>query len=316
MITHHGIKKSAIHRPVVTIGSFDGVHRGHHALLETLLAVTRELDGQSVVITFDPHPREILYPMERKPGILSTLAEKTALLEQRGVDRLVILPFTRETGQVEYDAFVKHLLVDTVGIQALVVGHDHRLGRGRAGNHENLRRLADEHAFILARQPLVETLGAGVSSTRIRDALLTGNVHLANELLGYRYPLTGTVVPGEHVGRQIGFPTANLRLDDDRKLLPAPGVYAIEATAAGELYRGMLNVGTRPTVSTAGRLSIEAHLFDFDRDIYGDAITLHLLDRVRGERKFENVNELKKQLLRDKHSVLARETPGIAGEAL
>ncbi|MDR2414916.1 MAG: bifunctional riboflavin kinase/FAD synthetase [Odoribacteraceae bacterium] len=306
MTTHHGIIERSICRPVATIGSFDGVHRGHLSVIEALRATAKKLDGHSVVITFDPHPREILYPMEQKPGILTTLAEKTALLEQRGVDHLIVLPFTGETGRVEYDDFVKQVLVDAIGIKGLVVGHDHRLGRGRAGNHENLQRLANEHAFFLARQPVFETRDVSVSSTKIRDALLTGNVQLANDLLGYHYTLTGKVVPGERLGRQIGFPTANLRLDDDRKLLPAPGVYMIEASVDGELHRGLLNVGTRPTVSTTGRLSVEAHLFDFDRNIYGSSLSLSLLDRVRGERKFENINELKKQLLEDKQTALAR----------
>lgn len=305
MITHHGINKGDIPRPVATIGSFDGVHRGHLSVIEALRDDAARLRGHSVVITFDPHPREILYPGERKPGILSTLPEKIALLERRGVEHLVILPFTAETGNMEYDEFVARVLVARVGVKGLVIGHDHRLGKGRAGNRESLQRLADDFHFALRHQPVFATPDGSVSSTKIRDALLTGNVRLANALLGYRYPITGEVVPGERLGRQIGFPTANLRLDDERKLLPAPGVYAIEATVGNETRRGFLNIGTRPTVSASGRLSIEAHLFDFDRDLYGLPVTLSLLDRLRGERKFESIEELQRQLLLDKQRVLS-----------
>ncbi|MDR0544024.1 MAG: bifunctional riboflavin kinase/FAD synthetase [Odoribacteraceae bacterium] len=305
MITHHGINKGDIPRPVATIGSFDGVHRGHLSVIEALRDAAEKLRGHSVVITFDPHPREILYPGERKPGILSTLPEKIALLERRGVEHLVVLPFTAETGNMEYDEFVDRVLVDRVGVKGLVIGHDHRLGKGRAGNRESLQRLADDFHFALRHQPVFATPDGSVSSTKIRDALLAGNVRLANALLGYRYPITGKVVPGEQLGRQIGFPTANLRLADERKLLPAPGVYAIEATVGDETRRGLLYIGARPTVSASGRLSIEAHLFDFDRDLYGLPVTLSLLDRLRGERKFESIEELQRQLLLDKQRVLS-----------
>jgi riboflavin kinase/FMN adenylyltransferase len=264
------------------------------------------VDGEPVVITFDPHPREVLYPLERLPGILTTLPEKAAILARHGVGHLIVLPFTAGLGDLGYADFVERVLVAAIGIKGLVVGHDHRLGKGRAGNHENLRSLAGRHGFFLERQPAFEANGASVSSTRIRDALATGDVRQVNDLLGYRYPLTGKVVPGDRLGRRIGFPTANLRVEDGRKCLPAPGVYAVEASAGGLPARGLLNVGTRPTVSTSGTLSIEAHLLDFAGDLYGNTLTVYLVDRLRGERKFENVEELKRQLERDKAGALAR----------
>ncbi|MDR1274377.1 MAG: bifunctional riboflavin kinase/FAD synthetase [Odoribacteraceae bacterium] len=305
MIIHHGIQDHAIRRPVVTLGSFDGVHRGHLSVIEALEETAALLDGEPVVVTFDPHPREVLYPMERKPGILTTLDEKAALLERRGVTHLIVLPFTAGLGELGYADFVERVLVGAIGIKGLVVGYDHRFGKGREGNYENLRQMAERLDFFLRQVPALEMNDASVSSTKIRDALATGNIRLVNALLGYRYPLTGKVVPGERLGRRIGFPTANLHVEDARKSLPATGVYAVEATVAGETACGLLNVGTRPTVSTSGSLSIEAHLLDFHRDLYGEYLTIHLVDRLRGERKFENVGELQKQLELDKETAFA-----------
>jgi riboflavin kinase/FMN adenylyltransferase len=304
MVVHYGIQEITLRRPVVTVGSFDGVHRGHLSVIEALKMTARSLGGESVVVTFDPHPREVLYPLERKPGILTTLPEKALLLEQAGVDHLIVLAFTAELGGMEYADFVKQVLVEGIGMQGLVVGHDHRFGKGRAGDHGKLHRLAEHYHFSLGRQPVFKADDVGVSSTKIRDALATGNVRQVNALLGYRYPLTGKVVPGEQLGRQMDFPTANLYVEDRRKCLPAPGVYVIEAAVEGESARGLLNVGTRPTVSTSGNLSIEAHLFDFHRDVYGKYLTVYLVDRLRGERKFENVEELKRQLEQDKAAAL------------
>ena len=300
MTIHHGIDDATIRRPVATIGSFDGVHRGHLGVLEALKGAARRVDGESVVITFDPHPREVLYPLERKPGLLTTLPEKAMILERAWVDHLVVLEFTAGLGALEYADFVRRVLVEALGIRGLVVGHDHRLGRGRAGNLESLQRLAGEYRFFLYRCPVIETGDAGVSSTRISDALARGNVRLANALLGYRYSLAGEVVTGNQLGRRIGFPTANLRVEDDRKCLPAPGVYVVDAVVDGDSTGGLLNVGTRPTVSTSGALSVEVHLLDFHRDIYGQRLSVSLVDRLREERKFEHVEELRQQLEQDK----------------
>ncbi|MDR1414210.1 MAG: bifunctional riboflavin kinase/FAD synthetase [Odoribacteraceae bacterium] len=306
MTIHDGIQARAFGRPVVTVGSFDGVHRGHLSVVDALVEAAAKTRGEAVVVTFDPHPREVLFPMERAPGILTTTREKAEILGARGVEHLVVLPFTTELGGLAYAEFVERVLVGTIGMKGLVVGFDHRFGRGREGDFEGLRGLAAASGFFLQRVPALVTGEGRVSSTRIRDALATGDARLVNELLGYRYALTGRVVAGERLGRRIGFPTANLQVEDGRKCLPASGAYAALATVKGVTTGGLLNVGTRPTVSRSGELSIEAHLFDFNADAYGQEMTVRLVDRLRGERRFENVEELARQLARDKEQALER----------
>lgn len=304
MQVHYGITDIHIVNPVVTMGSFDGVHKGHVQVIENLKRVAAKLGGESVIISFEPHPREVLYPLEKRPGILTTLEEKIGILKAHGVEHLVILPFTEELANLSYSDFVKHILVDKLGIKGLVVGYDHRFGKNREGSFEVLKAMAGQYRFYLEQEEAYEENQVNISSTKIRTALELGNIALVREYLGYDYPISGKVVHGDKIGRDIGFPTANLQLEDERKLLPASGVYAVRVSVDGVLYDGMLNIGVRPTVSRSGIVRLEVNIFGFQSEIYGKTVSVFLLSRVRGERKFNDVGELKSQLKADRQWVL------------
>ena len=305
MKVHHGVENIEIKCPVVTIGSFDGVHLGHACVIQHLKEKAAGIDGESVIISFEPHPREVLYPREQKIGILTTLEEKISILEKYGVDHLIILKFTLEFAQQSYTDFVKKILVDKLKIKGLVVGYDHRFGKDRAGNFENLQELANEYGFFLEKEVVFEEDDVNVSSTKIRNALTVGDITTVNRFLGYPYSVTGKVVCGHHLGHQIGFPTANIQVSDERKLLPAIGVYAVKVIIGQEIFNGMLNIGIRPTVSNDGQISCEVYIFDFNRDLYGKTITINFITRIRGERKFDDIKELRAQLQKDQEKILA-----------
>lgn len=305
MHIHYGPDNLHIESPVVTMGSFDGVHKGHVKVIEGLKACARKWQGESVIITFDPHPREVLYPNEKRPGILTTLAEKAEILAAYGVRHLIVIPFNRELAALSYDDFVRYILVEKIGMKGLVVGYDHRFGKNREGNFDVLKGLAETCHFHIEQEDVLTANEVNISSTKIRTALELGDIALVNDFLGYAYPISGEVVHGDKIGRTIGFPTANLNVDDERKLLPAAGVYAVKVFLQGKEYTGMLNVGVRPTVSNSGIVRLETHIFGFDGDLYGEKMTLSLVHRVRGERKFNTVQELSVQLFRDKETVEA-----------
>ncbi len=303
MQVHYGLGNIYISTPVVTMGSFDGVHKGHIQVIECLKRTAVKLGGESVIISFEPHPRDVLYPLEKRPGLLTTLDEKMKILEIAGIDHLVILPFTRELAELTYTDFVKYILIDRLNARGIVVGYDHRFGKDREGDFESLKALAEKYHFYLEQEEAYEENQINVSSTKIRTALELGDVELVKEFLGYDYFISGKVVAGDRIGREIGFPTANIEVSDDRKLLPASGVYAVKALLGQQEYDGMLNIGTRPTVCKTGVIRLEVHLFDFDREIYGEEISVSLLFRVRGERKFENIGELRGQLTKDREII-------------
>lgn len=304
MKVHYGVENIEINRPVLTIGSFDGVHLGHLSVIEHLKEKARQMGGESVIISFEPHPREVLYPMEKKPGILTTLPEKISILERCGIDHLIILEFTRELSELSYAEFVESILIGRIGIKALVVGYDHRFGKDRTGNFENLQQLSRKYHFLLEQEKVFVTEHVNVSSTKIRNALAIGDIRQVNLFLGYPYSVTGEVIEGHRLGRKLGFPTANLQVDNERKLLPANGVYVVRVKVGEEVHPGMLNIGIRPTVSNDGRTSLEVHLFDFARDIYRQMLTVDFVARLRGEQKFDGMDELKEQLERDKKEAI------------
>ena len=304
MKVHYGVENIEIKCPVVTIGSFDGVHLGHACVIQHLKEKASSIDGESVIISFEPHPREVLYPREQKIGILTTLEEKITILEKYGVDHLIILKFTLEFAQQSYNDFVKKILIDKLKIKGLVVGYDHRFGKDRAGNFENLQELANEYGFFLEKEVVFEEDDVNVSSTKIRNALAVGDITTVNPFLGYPYSITGEVVYAHHLGHKIGFPTANIQVSDEGKLLPAIGVYAVKVIIEQEIFNGMLNIGIRPTVSNDGQVSCEVYIFDFNRDLYGKTITINFIDRVRGERKFNDIEELRAQLQKDQEKIL------------
>ena len=304
MQLHYGTENLHIVNPIVTIGSFDGVHKGHVQVIASLKSVARRLHGESVIISFEPHPREVLYPLEKRPGILTMLDEKTEILNTLGVDHLVILPFTRELADLTYVEFVRDFLVGKIGLKGLVIGYDHRFGKNREGTFDKLKLLSQTYDFYLEQEEAYEEHDINISSTKIRNALSIGDISLVNEFLGYNYFISGKVVHGDHLGHQLGFPTANICLRDERKLLPAVGVYAVEVLVEGEKYKGMLNIGIRPTVSSCGEMRIEVNIFGLEKDLYDSELRICLLGRIRGERKFDGMAELSEQLAKDKRAIL------------
>ncbi len=284
---------------VVTIGMFDGVHKGHHKILSRLKEISETHGGETVVLTFWPHPRMVVSEDSQDLQLLSTIEEKTELLEELQIDHLLILPFTRTFSELSCGAYVQKILVEAIGTRKLVIGYDHRFGRNREGNFDYLRQNEQVFGFEVEETPRQEIEALAVSSSRIRNSLKTGKISEANELLGRPYSFTGTVVKGKQLGRTIGFPTANVQLHEDYKLIPANGVYVINAIHDRRSYRGMLNIGIRPTVDGTYR-TIEAHLFGFDQDIYGESLEIELLKYIRPEQKFEGLESLRRQIQLDK----------------
>jgi riboflavin kinase / FMN adenylyltransferase len=289
---------------VVTSGTFDGVHLGHKKILSRLKEISAQSGGESVVLTFWPHPRMVVSEDSQGLQLLSTIEEKIELFAQLGIHHLAIIPFTRSFSELSSDEFIKQVLVDKIGTKKLVIGYDHRFGRNREGSFEFLQKNCATYGFEVEEIPREDIEHTAISSSRIRKALVTGHVHEANELLGRPYSLSGTVVKGKQLGRTIGFPTANLHVHESYKLIPMNGVYIIHAIYDGQRYRGMLNIGVRPTVDGTIR-TIEAHLFDFDKEIYGEDLTLELLHYLRPEQKFEGLDMLVKQINIDKENSLA-----------
>ena len=294
-------------RSVLTVGTFDGVHLGHRAILRYLRERAEGVGGRSVVVSFDPHPREVVLG-EHVP-LLTTLDERADLLEGLGIDRFVVLPFTRDLSNLEPRDYVERVLIETIGLREIVIGYDHRFGRNRSGSRETLEALGLEWDFSVDVIPEQIVHEVTVSSTEIRRLLTAeGDVREAGELLGRPYALTGTVIRGDGRGRTIGYPTANLRVHGDRKLVPRVGVYAVRVTRGGAEHRGMMNVGRRPTFETDGALSVEVHVFDFEGDLYGEPLRIAFAERIRDEVRFPGPEALVEQLREDEarsRSVLA-----------
>jgi riboflavin kinase / FMN adenylyltransferase len=292
-------------RPVVTIGTFDGVHKGHHLVLERLKEIARQTGGETVVFTFYPHPRLVLQPDEHNLRLLTTLDEKVELLRRAGIQHLVVYPFTKEFAKNSYSEFVKKVLVDEIQTDSLVVGYDHRFGRDREGGYEYLQKCAQKYGFSIEKLDVLLMNEVNISSTRIRNALESGDIAKANLYLGYTYTLHGRVVEGQKLGRTIGFPTANIESSDLYKLIPGYGVYAVEVQIQEKIYQGMMNIGTRPTFNqNADNRSIEVNIFDFDGELYGREVTLFFVAKIRNERKFEGKAALVEQLFADKEDAL------------
>ena len=291
-------------RPVLTTGTFDGVHLGHRTILHRLKELAKREEGESVLFTFHPHPRMVLFPNDNDLKLLSTQREKNAQLEAAGVDHLLVIPFSRTFSRMKALEYVRDVLVGSLNVHAVVLGYDHRFGRNREGDMALLRQLGEAYDFLVEEIPAQEIDHVKVSSTKIRTALQAGDVHMANDLLGYAYTFTGVVVKGDQRGRTIGFPTANIALVDPLKLVPGNGVYAVEVEVRGEHFRGMMNIGVRPTVEERNEPVVEVHLFDVDRDLYGEAVTVTLRHRLRNEMRFDGLNALKQQLALDRTAAM------------
>ncbi|MFP9112347.1 bifunctional riboflavin kinase/FAD synthetase [Flavobacterium sp. RHBU_3] len=290
-------------KTVVTLGTFDGVHTGHKILLHRLSQASAALQCESVVLTFFPHPRMVLQ-QGSEFKLLNTMTEKAALLEAEGVDNLIIHPFSLEFSRLTAEEFVKDILVDKLNVAKIIIGHDHRFGRNRTADTQDLIEMGKEYGFEVEQISAYEVQQTPVSSTKVRNALATGNIQLANEFLGYPYFITGTVTQGKQLGRTIGFPTANIKPLEDYKLIPANGVYTASAEINGKTVYGMLNIGVRPTVDGTYQ-TIEVNFFDFDADIYNAEIKLNLHSRLRDEQKFPSLDALKAQLHNDKENATA-----------
>lgn len=283
---------------VLTIGTFDGVHIGHKKIIEKVVKNARREGMSSVILTFFPHPRMVL-SQDSAINLLNTIPEKISLLENLELDSLVIHPFDKAFSELSAEEFVKQVLVKGFRLKKIVIGYDHRFGKNRTAGFDDLVGFGQKYGFEVEQISAQEIDEVSVSSTKVRKALESGEVALANSYLGYDYFFSGTVVKGNQLGRTIGFPTANLKITEDYKLIPKNGVYIVEGNCNGEQIRGMLNIGTRPTVDGKTQ-SIEVNIFDFDKDIYGEQITLSVLEHIREEQKFASVEALQKQLHQDK----------------
>lgn len=287
-------------RSVVTVGTFDGVHRGHQAVIDYLVGRAAERGGRSVLVSFDPHPRTVV--RGEAVRLLTTPQERADACEQLGLDRFVLVPFTEAVRRLGAEDYVRRMLVERIGLQEIVIGYDHRFGRGREGDRTLLEKMGRAHGFDVDVITAQEVEGYGVvSSSVIREALRAGDVTRAADMLGRRYPLTGVVVEGDRRGRTLGYPTANLAVPDARKLVPGHGVYAVRVRVPGrsEQVGGMTNIGVRPTFDGTEQ-RVEVHLLDFDGDLYGQTLRVEFVQRLRGERSFDGPEALVEQLSKDR----------------
>ena len=288
-----------VERPIVTTGTFDGVHFGHRKIIDRLKHVAQNCDGETVLLTYSPHPRMVLFPDDQDLKLLNTIEEKKRLLEKAGVQHLITHPFTKEFSRISSINFVRDILVNKLKTHKLVIGYNHHFGRNREGSFKHLQEFAPVYGFEVEEIPIQLLDNLGVSSTKIRKALFKGNVDIATEYLGYKYHLSGKVIEGKSLGRAIGFPTANLDLGNTEKIVPADGVYAVWVTVDGKFYKGMMNIGKNPTIKNSFR-TLEVHLLEFDQDIYSKLITIHFVKRIRDEVAFQEISELKQQLKKDR----------------
>ncbi|MBI1286688.1 MAG: bifunctional riboflavin kinase/FAD synthetase [Flavobacteriales bacterium] len=301
MKVYHSIEEfEKVNGAVVTTGTFDGVHIGHRKIIARINEIARKIDGESVLLTFHPHPRMVLFPDDHGLELITTLDEKIKLLEEAGVQNLIIHPFTREFSRTTSIDFIRDILVEKLGTSVLVIGYDHHFGRNREGSFEHLRESGPLYGFQVEEISAQDVDDVAVSSTKIRAALSHGDVATAAKYLSYMYELSGTVIHGDKLGRTLGYPTANVQVEDRNKVIPANGVYACYVLLGGRKFNGMLNIGTRPTVDGGAR-RIEVHIFELNEELYGQKITLQLKDRIRDEQKFDSVDQLKERLLIDKN---------------
>jgi riboflavin kinase/FMN adenylyltransferase len=292
-----------IENAVLTIGTFDGVHIGHQKIISRLKEVALQKGGETVILTFFPHPRMILHPDDLNIKLISTMNEKAERLENLGIDHLIITPFTRDFSNLNPQEYIKDVLVEKIGTTHIIIGYDHRFGKDRSGGLKELQNHASELGYDVEEIPEQDINDVAISSTKIRNALLNGDVKTAENFLGYPFHLSGKVIKGDQIGRKIGFPTANLFIEESYKLIPSDGIYAVSVDfKSGQLKdksaKGMAYIGHRPTINGMSR-NIEVHIFDFSEDIYGETIRINFLEYLRDDQKFKSLDELKEQLGRD-----------------
>jgi len=305
MIIHEGYENLNLTDPVVTLGIFDGVHRGHMILLNRLVSLSREIKSESVVITFSPHPRLVLEQNNHDLSFLTTMEEKIVMLMNVNIDHLIIIEFNEQFSKIPASDFIKEILIDKIGTKQLIIGYNHHFGKRGEGDFNTIKRYSEKLDFSVEQVQGFREEERAISSSLIREALLKGKLDDANRWLGYFYSVSGTVVEGRKIGRNIGFPTANIKPDSQYKLIPCNGVYAVEAKIDDKVYPGILSIGSNPTVNTDASLrSIEVHILNFDRDIYGRKISVTFRKRLRDEKKFDNLQQLAEQMSKDKQDAL------------
>jgi len=302
---HHGIANFHSSKPVIlTSGTFDGVHLGHQKMLAKLIAEAKESNNESVLLTFYPHPRMFLHPDDHGLKLLSSPEEKYSLLEKMGIDHVVVQPFDDVFSSITAHRYIRDILVNQLGVKKIIAGYDHRFGKNREGNYDVLVETGAIFGFDVIQISAKELEDVKISSTKIRNALFNGEIDVAEKYLGRKYSIEGKVVEGKKLGSQLGFPTANINVDYDYKLIPKNGVYAVIAFVENQKIKGMLNIGTSPTVSNSNKVSIEVHLINWKGNIYDKTIRIEFVKRLRDEKKFESKPDLIKQLNLDKQDTL------------
>jgi len=304
MQVHHNLDDlPKFQNAVITIGTFDGVHLGHQLIISTLITEANKANGESVIITFHPHPRKVVSSIVTGIRLINTLDERIELLSKTGVDHLVVVPFTEYFANQTAEEYIKYFLVEKFKPNTIIIGYDHRFGKDRTGNYLLMVQKAIEYNYTLKEIPEHLLDAVKVSSTTIRNALLHGQIEEANKLLGYAFFFTGQVVNGNKIGRTIGYPTANLKSHNEEKITLGDGIYAVYVTVVGKKYKGMLSIGFRPTVDGKKRVT-EVNIFDFDEEIYDQTIKVEIKKHLRQEVKFNSLDELKQQLHTDKENSL------------
>ncbi len=303
-IYHHLSDFSKLPNAVAAIGTFDGVHFGHQKIIRRLCEIADATGGESVILTFFPHPRLIIDPENQDLKMINTIAEKARILEELGVDHLIITPFTRDFSNLTAEEYITEVLVGKIGIKHLIVGYDHRFGKDRKGGMAELIAFSEPLNYTVEEIPEQDINDVSVSSTKIRKALLSGNVALAAKFLGYPFSLHGRVIKGDKIGRTIGYPTANIFIEENYKLIPSDGIYAVTVAMNGNTYKGMAYIGQRPTINGMTR-NIEVNIFDFNQEIYGQYVTMYFMEFLRHDVKFTGLEALKDQLKKDKDDTIA-----------
>ncbi len=289
----------SIKKPIITIGTFDGVHVGHQKILDAIVKKAQLLGGESVLLTFSPHPRLVLFPDSHQLKLIQTETEKIEKLSKTGLENLIVFPFTFEFSRLTAMEFVRDILVNKLNIHTIVIGYDHQFGRNREGNIQYLKDVSTVYDFEAVEIPAKEIDEVNISSTKIRKAIENGDIERANLFLGVPFELNGTVIKGAQIGRTIGFPTANLFIEDPIKIIPVNGVYVVAVFLDEVRFKGVMNIGFRPTIDTSLRKQIEIHIFDFEKDIYGMELKVEIVTRLRDEIKFDSKEALVEQIQQD-----------------
>lgn len=305
MLTIRNTKHFRIEKPtIVTIGTFDGVHLGHQKILSRLQQLKQKYGLNAVVLTFEPHPRKVLFPNQADLKLLTLIDEKLELLENYGVDVTVVYPFDKSFSNIEAREYIEEILIKNLKVKYLVIGYDHHFGKDRGGNIKVLKAFEKEYGYEVEEIDALDVDSIAISSSKIRHALEEGKIKLANNYLGHYFFLNATVIHGKQLGRKLGYPTANLKIESADKLIPKIGVYFVEVSIAGSAHYGMMNIGYNPTTDSDQKVKMEVHIFDFNEDIYNRTVRINFIDFLRDEKKFNNLDELTEALHEDKRKCL------------